>query len=142
MDALLRSKFLLLLLVGLVIWGVERLIVTDKEAIENLAEALADDVRQERWDAMQGRLHPQFTYGELDGPQTIEHIQDLVKRFKPGNVGLNLFDIEVEGDSAKSKGHVWANAAGRPGRLAIDARFVRTDDGWKLREVLGGYFGR
>ena len=142
MDWLFRSKFLMLLALGLVIWGVERLIVTDKEAIENLAEALAEDVRHERWDAMQGRLHPQFEYGKMDGAQTIEHIQDLVKRFQPGNVGLNLFDIEVDGDTAKSKGHVWANAAGRPGRLAIDARFVKTDDGWVLREVLGGYFGR
>ena len=142
MSWLFRSKLLTLLVIGLVIWGVERLIVTDKEQIEALAETMAEDIRDKRWSDLESRLHEDFMYGKRDREKTVEYVKGLVERNKPTGVGVSLFEIEVTGDSAKAKGHVWGNVAGRPARVSIDAKLLRTDDGWVLREVMGGYPGR
>lgn len=142
MDWLFRSKLLLLLVLGLLIWGVERLIVTDAEAIENLAEAMAEDIRDKRWADLEGRLHPEFQYGRRDREKTVEHVRGLVERHKPTGVGVSLFEIEVVGDTATANGHVWGNVAGRPVRVSIGAKLLRGEDGWLLREVTGGYPGR
>ena len=145
MAWLFRSKLLTLLVLGLLIWGVERLIVTDREAIENLAESLAEDIRAERWDELESRLHEEFRYQRMDRARTVEHVRGLVERTKATGVGVSLYEIEVTGEVATARGHVWGNVAGRPVRVSIDAKLRRDEDaehGWVLREVSGGYIGR
>lgn len=142
MAFLFRSKLLLLLVLGLVIWGVERLIVTDAEAIEHLADVLAEDIQAERWDDLASRLHEDFRFNGMDRERTVAHVRGLVERSKPTGVGVSLYEIEVAGEFATARGHVWGNVAGRPIRVAIDAKLGRTEDGWVLREVSGGSMGR
>ena len=142
MDWLFRSKFLLILAVGLLIWGVERLIVTDAEAIENLAEETTEDIRTGRWEQLASRMHEDFQYQRMDRDGTVAYVQRLMENTKPTNVGVSLYDIEVDEDTATAKGHVFGNVGGRPVRLSIDAKLVRSEDGWVLREVFGGYIGR
>ncbi len=143
MQWLLRSKLVTVLVLGLLIWGVERLIVTDKEAIENLAEAMAEDIKAGRWSAVEAKLHPEFSYQHMDREKTVAYVRKLRERHRPTGVGISLFEIEVIDDTATAKGHVWGNVAGRPVRVGIDAKLVKLEDeGWVLREVLGGYLGR
>lgn len=143
MSWLLRSKLLTLIVLALLIWGVERLIVTDREAIEGLAETVAEDIRDGRWEDLRSRLHEDFVYNSQDRDRTVAYVQGLVERYKPTGVGVDLFEIEVTDDAATARGHVWGNVGGRPVRVGIDAKLLRTeDDGWVLREVTGGYLGR
>lgn len=142
MSWLLRSKLLTLTVLVLLIWGVERLIVTDKEAIETLSERMSDDIGARRWDDLTSRLHPDFRYRHMDREAAVAHVRTLVDRHKPTGVAVRLFEIEVTEDTATAKGHVWGNVGGRPTRVGIDAKLTRTDEGWLLREVTGGYPGR
>jgi len=138
-----RSRLLALMILALAAYGVERLIVTDTEAIEGLAEAMAEDIRTSSWDALEGRLHEEFTYDGKDRAATVAHVRSLVGRYHPTEVGVILFDIEVDGDDARAKGQIWGRVVGRSVRVTIAAKLRRTDEGdWVLLEVTGGTLGR
>ncbi len=134
-----HSRLLALLVLALAAYGIERLIVTDTEAIETLAEDMAADIEDERWEALEDHLHEDFTYGKLDRRKTIAHVRGLVSKYRPTGVGVSLYEIEVDGDDATALGQVWGHVAARPVRVDILVKLTRNDDGdWVLLEVTGG----
>ncbi|MDA1194712.1 MAG: hypothetical protein O2894_05965 [Planctomycetota bacterium] len=138
MSLLPRSRLLGVLLIGLIAWGVERLIVTDREAIDSLAEALAEDLQAGRYEEVEARMEPEFKYAGKDRAATIKLLRSLMDKYQPTDLGLRLYEITIEGDIARAKGTVWGNVLARPMRVGIEAVLVRGDDGWLLREVTGG----
>lgn len=126
---------LLLIMLGI---GLERLIVTDKEAIEQVGEALARTAGSENWDAFEALLHPDFEYGGRKRAEAVAHVRGLVRKYRPISLEIQVYALEVEGDRATGLGTVSADVYGRPQRLPIDVVFERgEDDLWRLRNVKG-----
>jgi hypothetical protein len=138
-----QSRLLALLVLALAAYGIERLIVTDTEAIENLAAAMAEDIKDQRWEALESHLHEDFTYGTRGRRKTIAHIRSLVGKYRPTGVGVSLYEIKVDGDDATALGEVWGHVAARPVRVGIQVKLTRTEEGdWVLLEVSGGEHAR
>ncbi|MDJ0521113.1 MAG: hypothetical protein QNJ90_03460 [Planctomycetota bacterium] len=142
MTMSLRSPLLGLLLVVLAVYGIERLIVTDAEKIEQLGEDAAHAIRAEAWEWLENLLHEEFTYENRDRAQTVEHIRSLVRKYKPTDVGVAIFEIQVDDAEAKARAVVKGTALGRPVRVPVDAWFKEVDDDWKLWKVQGGAWVR
>jgi hypothetical protein len=137
-----RSPLLFLLLVALLVFGLERLIVTDTEAIEQLARDAAQAIRVEAWGQLESLLHEDFDYEGRDRAATLEHVRSLARKYKPIDVGITVVDVKVDGDEATARGVVRATAMGRTAQVPVDASFRRTADGWRLAKVRGGGYVR
>jgi hypothetical protein len=143
MNLSIRPHFLGLLLLALVVFGIERLIVTDKEAIEGLAEEISLAIQTEDLDHLETLLHPEFDYGGRDRAETLRTVRAAKRKYKPIGVKVVLVDIQVDGDVAEAKGVVAATVYGRPQQLPIEATLERGEDGaWLLRAVRGGELPR
>jgi hypothetical protein len=133
----LRSQTLALLAVVLVAFGVERLIVTDAEAIEALGDDVAEALAERRFGDLESLLSEGFHYGGKDRAATIAHVRALVERHKPAGIEIRLYDVAVEGDAATAAGRVAGSVYGRPATLDVHATLVREEDGWKFSEIRG-----
>jgi hypothetical protein len=133
-----RSPLLGLLVVGLIVFGLERLIVTDAEEIEQLGRNAAKAIQTEAWDWLEQMLVEDFAYERRDRAETVQHIRSLVRKYKPTDVGIAFLEIKVDGQEATAKAVVRGTALGRPARVPVDAWFRETEDGWKLAKVRGG----
>ena len=142
MDLTFRSPLLGLLVVVILVYGLERLIVTDTEAIEQVAEDAAQAIRTGSWEQLEPLLHEDLEYEGRNRAATLEHVQSLAHKYKPLDVGITVFDIKVDGDEATAKGVVRATAMGRMAQVPVDAWFKRTDEGWRLWKVEGGGYVR
>jgi Domain of unknown function (DUF4440) len=132
MNLAVRPYFLGILLLAFVVYGIERLIVTDKEAIEALGDAVAEAIQKEDYARLEGLLDPGFEYAGRDRATTIGYVRGLVRQYRPIGVQVHLFDIHVEGDHATAAGVVSASVMGRPQEMRVDATLVRSADGWVL----------
>ena len=133
-----RVYFMGLLAVGLIALGIERLIVTDREAIEALAENTAKSIQERKFDRLAEFLHPEFEHGGRDKEETVAYVRGLVRKFNPIGTEIVLYEINVNEDTATAQGAVAATVYGRPQQVKIDVVFRKLDDTWLLKEVKGG----
>ena len=118
--------------------GLERLIVTDKEAIEEVGQALLRTAVAEQWDAFEALVHPDFEYGSRERAQAVAHVRGMVRKYRPISPKISLYGIEVEGDRAICSGKISTVVYGRLQQLRIEALFERDEEGaWLLRSVEG-----
>lgn len=130
---------LLLVLLGV---GIERLIVTDQEAIEEVGRALGRTAGTEEWGAFEALLHPDFEYEGRKRPEAVAYLRGLVRKYKPIGLEVSVFGLEVEGDRATGFGKVKANVYGKRQRTRIKVTFERgPDDAWLLLEAAGSLQG-
>jgi hypothetical protein len=125
-------------LVTLAAFGIERLIVTDVEAIENLAAKASEAIEERRFEVLEGLMAEDFTYAGRDRAATVAYVRRLVEKHQPPRVGLSLTRVEVDGDGAEASGVVLGTVYGRPMRYPVQAVLVRGEDGWRLSRVKGG----
>jgi len=138
MNLAIRPYFLGLMVITLMGFGIERLIVTDKEAIQALGEDLAEAIQKQDYGRLEGSLDPDFEYRGRDRTEALEYVRRRVRQYQPLNIKVEFLEIRVEDDTAKAAGNVSALVLGRPWRGRIDATLVRTDDGdWVLKSVEG-----
>ena len=143
MNLSIRPHFLGLLLLGLVVFGIERLIVTDEEAIEQVAQSMSDAIAEQRFEDLEPLLHAEFEFQGKDRAETIAYVRSLVRKYKPIGAQVALVDIQVEDDTGVAVGIVSGTVYGRPQQVRVEATFERTeDDEWVLRKVTGGQLPR
>jgi DNA-binding GntR family transcriptional regulator len=137
-----RPTFLALLAIALLAYGIERLIVTDAEAIEALAERAGRAVADRDWENLRGCLSEDFHYGSLDRDGTVTLVRRLVERHDPKGIRVLMQHIEVHGDEAQAEGIVVGRAYGRPARVVVSVDLRRVDGDWRIARVEGGNFVR
>ncbi len=125
---------ILVVVAGLTV-AIERLIVTDAEALEQWAEdagEAASDVDLERLRAL---MADEVTFQHRDLDATMEHLGGQLRKYAPRNVAVELRQIEVHGDVAHSDARISCVVVGRPVRLAAKLHFQRADGVWRLSKV-------
>ena len=137
MNFFVRPHFIALLLITLVAVGIERLIVTDAEAIEALGETVATAMEERDFEALDSLLDEAFQYRGRDRAETLKHVRSLLSKYKPTGIQIQLQQIEVDEDRATAKGVILGQAYGRPAQFQMDVVLQRTEEGWKLLEVKG-----
>jgi hypothetical protein len=133
-----RAQFLaLLLLTGLVIL-VERLIVTDQEAIRGLGREVARAAGARDTEALGRLLAPGFRHGPRDAAQTLAHVAALLRKYPAQDIAVDFLAIEVDDGEATATGLVSASLYGRPVQVQVQVDLREEDEGWKLVRVRGG----
>ncbi len=136
MFALTPRRWLLAILVlfaaGL---GVERLVVTDREAIEALLERATSAVSRDDWDGLANALDEGYTERGRDKQAFVAHVRDLKERHKPQGVGIEIGETSVDVDHAVTPVVVKPGAPYIGIRIAGRVHFVRTGDGWRIAGV-------
>lgn len=121
-----------LLLLGLLAFVVERLVVTDLEALERWSQDAADAVNMGDRGALEALLADEFTYGRMDRDTALDLAFGETNRNKLRAVEIKLRRIRVEGDRAEAGASIFATYQEMRGRVRTQLVFVRGEAGWLL----------
>ena len=124
-----------ILVLGLLGFVIERLWVTDLEALERWAQDAADAVNMGQREALEGLLAEDFTYGQQDRTQALDLAFGETSERKLGAVEVKLRKIEVQGDRAEADASIFATYQDLRGRVRTRLVFTRGPDGWLLQSA-------
>ena len=114
---------------------VERLVVTDREAIASLPEEARGAVS--RGDATDARdaLDDSFADGDRDADAFVAWVMGLRRQHAPRGIDLEVLEIAISGDVAAARVRVTSDVAVPYGyRMAVEGRvqLVRRAEGWRI----------
>jgi uncharacterized protein DUF4440 len=126
-------------------WGIERLIVTDREAIEAAVERGARAVERGDWDAVASIFDDEAIEGGRSKSDLVKYVKSSWAASGATSLSAEVLDLTVSGDRASSR--IRARPGGRG--LAYGegvVSWVRRGDGWKATGIsnpqVGAGFGR
>jgi len=122
---------LLVVLAGLA-FLIERLIVTDEEAVEALIEDAARAVREGDFEALTALLAPDFEAEGREREAAVAWISTLKRRWRPLGLEVEVREVVVEGDTAKAPVLVSMTVMARPVRFLVEVDSRQTDRGWRM----------
>ena len=129
--------FTLLLLAGLG-WGIERMIVTDAEAIETLVEDAADAFQAGAFERLAGYFCGGFKHGREDEAKALARAKKLHRTFKPVGTRAVVQNLVIDGDTAESELAVWVRVLSRVVPVRGRVTYARHDDGsWCIAGAQG-----
>jgi hypothetical protein len=130
---------------GLLAWGIERLIVTDAEAIEAAVERGARAVERGDWDGVAAIFDDEVIEGAKDKAQIVRMLKGYWQASGATSLSTEVLDLRVSGDQASAR--VRARPGGRGfayGEGVVS--WVRRESGWKAVGIadpqIGAGFGR
>ena len=127
-----RRIALAVLALGVLAFVVERLVVTDREAVTALLEDAAAAVSKNDWEKLSGALDDDYAEHGRDRAAFVSYVAGLAKQYKPQGVGIEVAEPTIDGD------HAAARVVVKPGApfigVRIDGRvdLVRRRDGWRI----------
>lgn len=127
----LLSLGVLIALAALGIW-IERLVVTDAEAIRILVEKTAAAAGNGDFETVAEALDPAYEAEGRDREELIAWLQTLWRRLRPLDVQVDLGEVALDGDEASAPALVTAKVLGRPVQVDVEATFHRTESGWRI----------
>jgi hypothetical protein len=142
-----RRSIVLLAFVGAAVlaWAIERLIVTDREAIEAAVDRGARAVERGDWDAVASIFDDEIAESGRDKKELVRFVKSSWEASGATSLSAEVLDLLVSGDRASSR--VRARPGGRG--LAYGegvVSWVRREDGWKATGIsnpqVGAGFGR
>jgi hypothetical protein len=128
-----RSSFLVQLMLaaglGLVI---ERLVVTDSEAIESLVEDATKAIATRDFEKLREHLTEDFSYGHRDRDASLAYLEEAARRYAPRRIDVVASQIAPHGDRADCHAALRVYVYGRVFALDAMVHFAREDDGWRI----------
>jgi hypothetical protein len=127
------NLLLVLLFAGVVAYIVERLVVTDIEAVEMVVAEATEACRRGDFDALREHLSEDFEY--LDGSSrphdreaSVRAVRVAFGLFRPIGLATRLNDVAVTGETATARATVSASG----GRFEVRLSLRREDGRWRL----------
>lgn len=132
-----RGRSLLLILLGLAAVGllIERIVITDAEAIEGLASDAEEAFNERRFGDLVDILDPDFSYGGRDRQGTVAYLERMAKRFQATGVDVVLEEPAIEGDEASAEATVRLRMLNRLTVVPVSLRFARRDGRWRFKQA-------
>ena len=125
-----------LLGVGGLVLLVERLIVTDAEAVDALVQRAAEAVREGDFEALAATLGAGFTVEGRTGEEALDWIRKLRRNFRPLGIEAEVGEVEVSEDRALAPTVVSMTVMARPVRLRAAVHCRRGEDGWRITAAI------
>ena len=125
---------------ALAAWGIERLIVTDKEAIEAIVEAGARAVERGDWDAVAAIFDDEVVVGGKDKRDAVKRLRAYWEASGATSLSTEVRDLVVSGDQASARIRAWPGGRG----LAYGegtVTWVRRPGGWKATGIANAQVG-
>jgi hypothetical protein len=129
-----RTRLVLALaaIAALAAWGVERLVVTDREAIEALIEGARTAVVRRDWPALESMLAEDYAERGLDRAGAIAWIQRLWQRSRLTALSVEVDDVRVEGDRAAARVTVSPTMGFGSAQFGGRVDLERREEGWRV----------
>jgi hypothetical protein len=129
-----RTRLVLALaaIAALAAWGIERLVVTDREAIEALIEGARTAVVRGDWPALESTLADDYAERGLDRAGAIAWIQRLWRRSQLSALTVDVEDVRVEGDRAAARVTVSPTMGFGGTRFGGRVDLERREAGWRI----------
>lgn len=123
--------FLLLALLGLGVL-VERLIVTDREAVEAVLEEAVSAFEAGDLERLGGLIDETYLAAGRDRARVVAYAETVRRLYRPSQTSVHVQEVTVEGDDAKARLRVWTLVT--PGRIPVDleVRLRRRPQGWRI----------
>lgn len=125
-----------LLLVGGLIFLVERLIVTDAEAVEALVERATQAAREGDFEALAATLAPEFTVEGRTGEEALAWIRKLRRNYRPLGIEAEVGEVEVAEDRAMAPTLVSMTVMARPVRFRAAVHCQRANGEWRITAAI------
>lgn len=133
----------LLPLLGVAAFVVERLVVTDAEAVEARIEAAAEAADRRDFEALRAYLSRDFSADGRDREAFADWVERQVRAGDPRGIEVDLDEVTVGEGEARVRGELRFGAWGRTLHAKFEARLVLEEDEWRIvsaREAPGGRF--
>jgi len=124
---------------GLIV--VQRLVVTEREAIQATVKAMARDVEEGDVDSLGAKLDEDVTFDGVTGKQAVlRQAYLMLQRYDVGNARVSGFDIRLDNDRARVRFQAVADVRKDQTRIdrtptVWDVTMVRGPGGWKVRRA-------
>jgi ketosteroid isomerase-like protein len=125
-----------LLVVGGLVLLVERVIVTDAEAVEALVQRAAEAVREGDFEALAATLGAGFTVEGRTGKEALDWIRKLRRNYRPLGIDAEVGEVEVSEDRAVAPTVVSMTVMARPVHLRAAVHCRRAEDGWRITAAI------
>lgn len=140
-----RTRLLLaaIALVGGLVWLVERLVVTDAEAVEAVLERAATDASSGAWDAVADAFDDGYQEGGRDKAAFLAWAKAQWNRAGLRAITVDVLEVRVEGDRAAAR--VDARLQPYAQRVPGSVELERRDGTWRIVRVAPDstvFFGR
>ncbi len=128
-----RPPILAILLAALLLaFVVERLIVTDLEALDAWAQSASEALDASDMEAFGELITEDFTYGRMDRDAALRYAQAASRSASASGIQIVLRRVEVDGDTATATARIFGTVVGRRYTLQTPVRLERGPDGWLL----------
>ncbi len=124
---------LLLVLIAALGWAVERIVVTDREAVEEVLSDAAEAFDRGDLGALDRLLDPEFVHDRTPREEAVQRLAALAKRFETKGTTVAVRSFDVEGDGARAEITVRVRTLGQVIGLSGTVRLVRAAEGWRIR---------
>ena len=115
---------------------VERLVVTDAEAVEALVERAAESVREADFEALAATLDPEFTVEGRTGDEAVAWIRKLQRNYRPLGIEVEIGEIEVHEDRAMAPTEVSMTVMARPLSFRAAVHCRKVDGAWRIASAI------
>ena len=133
MPALIPFRLLLLLVVlGGVVYLVDRLVVTDREAIEALVERAVQTTREGDFEALGELVDLEYEGKGGSREGVLRLVKSTWSTWRPVQLDADIGEIDVQEGTGEAPVVVTGQVAGQPIALRLAVRFVEREDGWKI----------
>lgn len=129
-----RRPPILAILLGatLLAFVIERLVVTDLEALERWAQRASEALDSSDMEAFEELITDDFTYGRMDREAALKFAAGASRQVQASGIQIVLRKITIDGDTAEAQAQIFGTAIGRRYRLETPVRLERGEDGWRL----------
>ena len=128
----LRLLLGILAMAALAAWGIERLVVTDAEAVEALLAADEAAIRSGDWDTVRTSIAPEYEERGRDREAIVRWARDLWKASRATTLSIRTDDVRVEGDRAAARVTVSPGSPWTGQRFGGRVDLERTPEGWRI----------
>jgi hypothetical protein len=110
---------------------IERLIVTDAEAIEALLERAVAAVDHGDFDVFRDTIDEEYSQDGRDRDGIVKFVSEEYRHWRPSGLRLDVLEVKVTGDEAEARIALRARDPG--GRVLAEVHLVRRAGGWRIR---------
>jgi predicted lipid-binding transport protein (Tim44 family) len=126
--------FTLLLAAGLAAFLIERLVVTDEEAIRATIDGAVAAVEHGDFEALREAIDEEYREGRDDRDAAVRRVESLYRTFQPTGLDADVVAVTVNGDADGDRADVRMvlRARSHRARVTVAATMVRRGKAWKV----------
>lgn len=115
---------------------IERLVVTDAEALEQLLRDAREAVTERAFERLRPLLSDDFEWQGLGPDDALARVARLTDRAKPTRLVVDWGEVIVAGDRAnvRLRVQVWVHGGAYPGEAQLT--FAREPQGWRVIQAV------